>query len=93
MKCILTFLSNNAAAITALATVVIAAFTVLMWLVSHRIHQATLKRDREMTELYMNIMATILVSGRTVGLPDLSIRLIAEMKDKLRHLFTEPKPK
>ena len=89
---IMTFLANNSAAITALATFVIALFTILMWWVSHRIHQATMKRDKEMNELYLTIMATILVSGRTVGEPDLAVRLIEEQKEKLRKFFVTPKP-
>lgn len=83
----MTFLANNAYAITALATSVIAIFTFLMWLVSHRIHQATKKRDKEMTELCLNIISTILVSGRTVGEADLAVRLIKEQKEKLSKLF------
>jgi prolipoprotein diacylglyceryltransferase len=86
------FLANNAAAITALATVVIAVFTFLMWLVSHRIHQATKQRDKEMTDLYLNIMSTILVSGRTVGEADLAVRLIKEQKEKLSKLFVTTEP-
>lgn len=81
------FLSNNATAITALATFVIALFTVLMWWVSRRIHQASLQRDKEMTDLYLNIMSAILVSGRTVGEADFTAMLIKEQKEKLRHLF------
>lgn len=89
---IMTFLSNNAAAITTLATVVIASFTILMWWVSRRIHEASLQRDKEMTDLYLNIMSAILVSGRTVGEADLTISLIKEQKGKLCQLFITSKP-
>ena len=87
MSSILKFLSDNSAALTALATIIIALFTFLMWWVSRRIHQASLKRDKEMTDLYLIIMSTILVSGKTVGEADLAIRLIKEQKEKLSQLF------
>lgn len=92
MNCIMKFLSDNAAAITALATVVIALFTFLMWWVSHRIHEASRQRDKEMKELYLVIMSTLLVSGKTVGEPDLAVRLIKEQTEKLQQVFVTPKP-
>lgn len=87
MNWLLRFLTEYAGAITALATCIIALFTVLMWFVTRRIESATRHRDKEMTELYLVIVSTILVSGRTVGEPELSIRLIEEQKEKLGKLL------
>jgi hypothetical protein len=64
-----------------------------MWCVSRRIHQASLQRDKEMTELYLNIMAAIMVSSNLVGESTLSIRLLEDQKKELLKLFEKPNPK
>lgn len=87
------FLSTNSAAIIALATVVIAVFSVLMWWLSRRIHQASIQRDREMTDLYLNLVTAILASGRGIGEHELSAELFTQQKEELLKFFQKPKSK
>jgi prolipoprotein diacylglyceryltransferase len=81
------FLSTNSAAITALATVVIAIFSFMTWLASHRIRQASLLRDKEVNELYLNLVAAIIASSRLAGEGKLASSLFKSHKEELRKLF------
>lgn len=88
MNCIMKFLSDNAAAITGLATVVIALFTILMWWVSHRIHQATQKRDNEISEILINLTAATLVNPIAVEREDIIIQSFEKLRKKVRNIET-----
>jgi hypothetical protein len=93
MKDIMKYLSDNAAAITALATAAIAIFSWLTWRVSHRIHMSSIQRDKEATEMYLNLVSAILSSGKCVGEPNLSASLFAQQKKELLQFFENPRPK
>jgi hypothetical protein len=90
MTCIMNFLSDNAAAITALATVTIAVFSWLTWRVSRSIHKASIQRDKEATEMYLNFVSAILASGRGIGEPKLSASLFDQQKKELLQFFEKP---
>jgi low affinity Fe/Cu permease len=87
MKCVMSFLSDNAAAITALATFVIALFTILMWWLSRRIHQASLQRDKEMNEMYLNLVSAIMASGKLTCEPLMGATEFKRQRDALHDLF------
>ena len=93
MECIMNFLSDNAAAITALATVVIAVFSWLTWRVSRSIHKASIQRDKEANEMYLNLVSAILASGKGLGEPELSASLFDQQKKELLQFFKKPKAK
>jgi hypothetical protein len=69
--------------IIVIATVVMAISSSISCFVAYRIHQASLRRDREMTDLYVNIMASIIISGKFAGESQLSIRLLEDQKKEL----------
>jgi hypothetical protein len=87
MNCIFQFLSTYAAAISAIATVVIAVFSCLTWWVSHRIHQATENRDKEIKEILINLTASAMVKERTVGgSEDLVVESFHKIRNELKKL-------
>lgn len=90
MKYVLNFLSGNASAITALATVVIAVFSWLTWRVSRNIHNASIQRDKEASEMYLNLVSALLASGRGIGQPKLAASLFDQQKKELSQFFERP---
>lgn len=93
MNYILQTLSDNASAITALATFVIAMFSIFTWLVSRRIHQASIQRHKEMNQMYVNLVSAIMVSGKTIGEPKLGARLFEQQRKELLVLFYKAEAK
>jgi predicted negative regulator of RcsB-dependent stress response len=87
MKDLMIWLKDNSSAIIALATVVIAVFSLLTWKVSHSIHKASIQRDKETTEMYLNLVAAILASGEGFGEPTISADQFDQQKKKLLQYF------
>ena len=88
MNELMRFLANNSAAISAIATVAIAVFSVLTWRVSRQIHRASLQRDKEVSELYLNLVTALVISGRTIGNPESAMNLFEEQRKQFREAFT-----
>jgi len=89
MNNILKFFSDNASAITAIATIVIAIFTSCTWWISRRIHQSSQQRDKEMNAMYLNLVSAIMSSSGVPGNPIDGAKAFKAQRKELSKLFNE----
>ena len=73
-----------ASAVTGLATVVIAVYAIFSHRLAKRIEKQSRSNQERFHELLLSMASATLVSGRTVGEPDLATRLFKSQREQLR---------
>ena len=73
-----------ASAVTALATVVIALYAIFSHRLAKRIENQSRSNQERFHELLLSMVSATLVSGRTVGDPDLATRLFKTQREQMR---------